>query len=209
MLDDMIPVTYYGGTGGNFLSHFLVSAKIKNKKLIRLDDTGSAHFFGLKDVQFSNKWIDQTDEYIINSLTEQIKKNSVPPYFFPVHLLDADLINKSFKKSIRIVYDVDDAEEIGTIFYKKFYTTPNAQAMGDKVNRYSIQDLILNIKYTQEFFKKEINMPNILFVTWKEYIHGEADDLITKLSSFVNIDSADFSKESLLLWRTATQQCLN
>ena len=41
--EDIIPVTFIGGTGGNFLCHFIVSAKRNIKNIIELSEHGNAH----------------------------------------------------------------------------------------------------------------------------------------------------------------------
>jgi len=218
MNNDIIPITYFPGTGGNFLCHFLISAKLKNKELIKLGDTGNAHFNGLKDIRWSKERLNQTDDFIINFLPNPINKNAyaIPPYFCPVHLFDAKLINESFKRSIRITYDLDDVEDIGIIFFKKFYE-PIINTRSSELDRLvydnsgisTLEEIILDTKRNASCFTREMNMTNILFISWKEYFRGNIEDLITKLSSFTEINSFDFSRESLILWRGKTQHCLN
>jgi hypothetical protein len=209
MYEDIIPITYKPGAGGNFLCHFLISAKLKNKRLIKLNDNGNAHRFGLKDISYSKEWANQNDKFIIDSLPRLIKISSIAPYFFPIHLFDVNLINKSFKKSIRISYDLDDAEEIATIFYKKFIGTTNANDIKKLIGNSTLENEIFYTKNGQQLFKNELDMTNILFVSWKEYIRGNAEDLISKLSEFTNINAIDFHKESLIVWREATLKCLD
>ena len=207
MYSDIIPITYKAGSGGNFLCHFLVSAKIKNKELIKLSPYGHAHH-SLSDLYSSRTWINQTDKFIIDSLSKLIKKQSIAPYFVSAHLTDIDLINLSFNKSIRIVYDIDDAEEIATIFYKKFVGN-NSNNIKQFISESTLENEISYTKNDWQYFNNEINIPNILFVSWKEYFRGDIEDLITKLSLFTDINSANFSRESLILWRTATEKCLD
>jgi len=210
MYDDIIPVTYGCGSGGMFLSHFLIRAKLNNKELVELSSTGNAHNASLKDVTdiAGLEWIENTDENIINLLPHQIKVSAVAPYFVAVHLFDINLINVSFKKSIRIVYDLDDAEDITTIFFNKFHNTDESLHIKNIVGTTSFEYELSCAKTRSDIFRYEENMPNILFVSWKEYFRGDLEEFITKLSNFTGIDAANFSNESLTSWRVLTEKCL-
>jgi hypothetical protein len=52
-------------------------------------------------------------------------------------------------------------------------------------------------------------MPNVLFVSWKELLNGNINDLISKISMFTNINKDKFSTESLIYWRDKTQYCID
>lgn len=203
--EDIIPITYFAGTVGNFLCHLLVSAKLNQQILPPISTTGNAHR-GLKDLSFRYEWNDKDESFIIKSLAStSFNRPDSPPYFIPLHLTNITLINEYFKKSIRITFDLDDTEEITTIFYKKFYlTNDNKQKIKGIEN---IQDLILNARIGQHAFRNT-NQPNVLFISWKEYFKENIEDLILKLSSYTNINADNFSRESIVLWRTATQSCL-
>jgi len=207
MNEDIIPITYFKGSGGHLLCHLLVDAKknypendIKNI----LTDYGQAHlgFFDFKLPQLP--WIN-TDEGKINCVLNTLPKSeSNPPYFFSAHLIDLNLVNSYFKKSIRIIYDLDDAKDLATIFYYKFFNTLQNPFDSTK----TIQDLILESENSQEFWTKEIDMPNVLFVSWKELFKGDIESLITKLSNFTDINNANFSRTSIIYWRELTKKCL-
>ena len=211
MYNDIIPITYGCGSGGMFLSHLLIRAKLNNKELIELSSTGNAHNASLKDVSDTAglKWIENTDENIINLLQYQMKESAIAPYFVAVHLFDINLINVSFKKSIRIVYDLDDAEDITNIFFNKFHSTNESSHIKNIVGATSFEYELSCAKTRSDIFRYEENMPNILFVFWKEYFRGDIEAFITKLSNFTGIDAANFSRESLTIWRTATEKCLD
>jgi hypothetical protein len=122
-------------------------------------------------------------------------------------LVDIDLINSTFKKSIRITYDLDDISDISAAFYGKSRIDVRKTKLSIK-HPANLEVTLLQSKFNEKFKKIE-NMPNVLFVSWKELFKENIDDLITKLSTFTSISYVNFSVESLLQWRTKTQYCLD
>lgn len=202
--EDIIPISYMSGTGGNFLCHFIVSAKENNKERVLLSHFGNAHGHGLKDINANIGTSSATDISTINNILSTIVDPLVKkPYFAPAHLFDINTINKYFKKSIRIIYDTDDIEEIAIIFYGKWIR------QSKEFKTTEIPQLITLIHDNAKFFKKEKDMYNVLFVSWKELFKGNIDELIQKLSTFTHINSDNFNTESLIHWRTKTQYCID
>ena len=199
--EDIIPVTYMGGTGGNFLCHFIVSAKRNIQTIIELSEHGNAHENSIKDIPGSTLGVRQGNktksyEKSLNHLISQ------KPYYTTGHITDLSMINAYFKKSIRITYEYNDMKEIATIFYGKFYH--------DCGKPFEPKILYKNrlVMILSEFTKLE-NMPNILFISWKELFKGNIEELITKISTFTDINPDNFSRESLIHWRTKTQYCID
>lgn len=217
--EDIIPITFMGGTGGHFLCHFIVSAKRNNQDIIKLSEYGNAHWHSLKDFRGPILGVGGKDSIKINQLLEQSKNvdSSIPkPYYTNAHLLDLDLINSNFTKSIRIVYDLDDIDEIATVFYGKFAIDSREHLirlnlLPEQFKNYTPQkeELKLDITSRCPHFSKKENMPNVLFVSWKELFKENINDLINKLSTFTSINPDNFSPDSLVLWRTKTQYCID
>jgi hypothetical protein len=211
--EDIIPVTFMGGTGGNFLCHLIISAKRNIQDIIELSKYGNAHVHSLKDIGGSPYGVVVPDhlkiDYILNkaNLAKVEKPYLEKPYYTPVHLVDIALINSAFKKSIRITYDLDDIPEISAAFYGK----NRVDARKTKLNiNHSVNVAAILPRYTfNEKFKKIENMPNVLFVSWKELFKENIDDLIAKLSTFTSINYVNFSVESVIHWRTKTQYCID
>lgn len=215
MNEDIIPITYMGGTGGNFLCHFIVSAKLNSNHRIPFSNHGNVHAFGMRDLPTLPTSIFDNDQDKINYLFLQLSQDQqkfghrlVKPYIVALHLLDINMINSIFKKSIRITYDLDDINDITNSYYGKFYLDAKDP---------------LTIKYPHSFIKKNIkkeitdlisdfseikNIPNVLFVSWKELVYNNIDTLVIRLSKFTDIDSNSFSKEALTEWRTKTHYCI-
>jgi hypothetical protein len=198
--ETVIPITYAQGTGGNFLCHFLVSAKNNNKSLLKFSTYGNAHT-SLTDfpspVDQSRSDIEKIN--IIHRIGVTLTTGKQPPYFTSIHIFDSDLVNSHFKKSIRITYDLDDINEIGIVSYGKCVNSP-----GVFKDSTTLEELISKVQRDFIYFKPE-NFSNILSISWKELFKENIEDLISKLSLFTSIDNNNFSRESIIQWRAKTQ----
>jgi hypothetical protein len=207
--EDIIPITFYGGTGGNFLCHFIVSAKRNMQDVANFSKYGNAHENCLKDVVVPNFGISQPDSQKINFLLNQAYPYYIveKPYYTSVHIADINLITANFNRSIRITYELSDLEEIVAVFYGKFVTDSHffLTNMKPQTPEHIKQGII---KWQSTFTKIE-NLPNVLFISWKELFKGNIEEFITKLSIFTDIDAENFSTESLIHWRNKTQYCLD
>jgi len=203
--EDIVPITYMSGAGGNFLCNFIVSAKRNIKTVIELSEHGNAHG-GMRDIDPSSRGINWSDkdkiDYLLHQLTNP-NPSIEKPYYVNCHVKDINLISNTFKKSIRIIYDLDDVKEIAVVFYGKWKIDE------DKIKPFSIAKSNIMIRSFQSKFTKLDNMPNVLFISWKELFKGNIEELIIKLSTFTEIDSNNFSCESLMHWRNKTQYCID
>lgn len=208
--EDIIPITFMGGTGGNFLCHFIVSAKRNIKTVLELSEHGNAHQNCLKDTFAPPFGHDIPDNKKINFiLTSPAQIVTEKPYYTSAHLVDINLINANFKRSVRITYELDDIDEISVLYYGKFFVdtrdTMNVINMKSSYIKYAKMGTILQ----QPKFTTIENMSNVLFVSWKELFNGNIEELINKISIFTEIDTNNFSRESLMHWRNKTQYCID
>jgi hypothetical protein len=201
--EDILPVTFIAGTGGNFLCHFIVSAKRNIKDIIKLSEHGNAHLFCSKDILGPVEGLSTPDLVKIEYIFSQLPYiGSIKPYYTSAHLIDINTINYYFSRSIRITYEVDDIPDIATVFYGKFI-------VDEGKTKKSIKNISAEpYQWINKFSFKE-NMPSILFVSWKELLNGNINDLISKISMFTNINKDKFSTESLIYWRNKTQYCID
>jgi hypothetical protein len=207
--EDIIPITFMGGTGGNFLCHFIVSAKRNIKTILELSEHGNAHQNCLKDCFSPPYGIPQPDDEKIKFiLTQPPHCGSEKPYYTSSHITDINLINSNFKRSIRITYDLDDILEISTVFYGKFAVDTYDPIKHNHMKQ-TPEYIKRVVKSWQPKFTKIENMPDVLFISWKELFKGNVEELITKISIFTGIDSTNFSRESLIHWRNKTQYCID
>ncbi len=211
--EDIIPITYFGGTGGYFLCYFIVGAKKNRYDPLPLSKYGNAHR-GVIDLPEGSlelsKIIDKPELDKIKMVLELPRTDdAIKPYYYPVHIFDLALISKYFAKAITIKFDTDDINELSCVYLGKWYI--------DSSTSYTESSDLLQTKLIiKSWFDKQLreypnkkSFQNILYVSWKELFKGNIDDLITKLSTFTDIDAENFSKESLIHWRNKTQYCIN
>ena len=204
--EDIIPITFMGGTGGNFLCHFIVSAKRNSKDVIELSKHGNAHENCLKEAPGPPFGHNQPDtKKIIFILTQPLHSVAEKPYYTSAHITDINLINTYFKKSIRITYEQTDIEEIASVYYGKWYIDGNNVKSFSNTKR----SHKIHIGMFQPTFTKIENMSNVLFISWKELFKGDIEELIRKISIFTDINLDNFSRESIVHWRTKTQYCID
>ena len=204
--EDIIPITFMSGSGGNFLCHFIVSAKRNIHDIIELSTHGNAHAFSLKDLDTFSKGINWPDKDKIDFLLSQSPDTTIKkPYYVSCHIKDVNLIKNTFKKSIRIVYDLDDLEEITTVFYGKWAIDDSQKIRPIYKKEFYMRD----IRKQHQNFNKIADMDGILFISWKELFKENIEEFISKLSIFTGIDKDNFSRESLMHWRNKTQFCIN
>ena len=203
--EDIIPITYASGTGGNFLCHFIVRASRKSNITLKLSNNGNAHR-GLKDIEGSSLGTIKPDiEKIDHLLSTLPNSGSIKPYYTVAHISDIELVNKYFKKSIRITYDVNDVEELSYVFFGKWFVDDSKK---ENVISNTISSSKLHVYRWIGKFNNINDMPNILFVSWKELYKGNIEELIHKISNFTQIDPTSFSADDLMQWRNATYKCI-
>jgi hypothetical protein len=210
--EDIIPISYSGGTGGNFLCHFLIGAKRNIKQLPVLSEYGNAHYDCLKD--FKSVWFTVNGSDLLNikaMLRQPAYTTEEKPYFAAAHLIDANLVNSYFKRSIRITFEIDDINEVSSSFFGKFIKSAEFKIIETTHNlpTTTLTDIIASNVINSTLFVKDESLTNILFISWKELFKGDIEELILKLSLFTNINPDNFSRESIILWREKTQYCLD
>jgi len=208
MNEDIIPITYMSGTGGNFLCHFILSAKNNNKNNITFSKYGNAHH-GLKDGQTPGKTIDSDIDKITNMIN--LCKNKVmfykdkvdKPFYVISHIQNVKLLGEHFSRFIRITYELDDTEELAKVFLAKAIVDDLNPAV--KVKTFMIPQLINMLKEQLAYFAYQEGYDSSLFVSWKNIYHDDPSILIYKLHKFTNIPIENFSVDLLYQWRTLTK----
>jgi hypothetical protein len=216
LTEDIIPIAYMGGTGGRFLCHFIVSAKQKNKEILKLSTHGNAHEYGLRDISPTPYKVTVADIDKINFILNQTPiDGSIKPYYTASHMWDLKLATSYFKKIIKITYKLENTVELSKIMFGKWHvdTTTKNQYLSSIQSKLTTP--LLKPKFLENQLKlyvnkfKEEDISNVLFISWEELFKGNINDLLTKLSTFTNIDINNFSKESILHWRIRTQYCID
>lgn len=206
--NDIIPIRYMSGTGGQFLSNFITAAKNKNFEHIVLSEHGNAHTNNLLDFLFNEKigFSPQEDDSIkiksLLSITKHDKSN--PPYYPAMHIRDIGILTEMFTKNISIWYEDNDVNDIAIAFYGKYYMD---QEQSSIITVHDYVTIKLTIQQRLSVFKEHASN-SVLNLSWKEMLHNDPSHMINKISSFTAIPKENFNIDNLLKWRHATIHCL-
>ena len=202
-ISNIIPVTFRGGTGGNFLAWFLNLANENNHMLMNLSSNGNAHSNPYAYLSNRNRI------YINDSLKiEDLKRLHPFPekiWHVGVHIKDIDFLSETFEKNIRITYEENDIPDIASVVIGKVY----------KDHR-GLDDTYINVyRKTEEqhlislcSYFSDTKLSNVCYVTWKNLLYDPTETLKQKLGIFLNIPMQNFSEENLQNWRKKTLECI-
>jgi hypothetical protein len=212
MNEDIVPIAFMGGSGGNFLCHFIISAKRKDKTLPNLSLHGNVHDNNYKDLDGPALGHTHPDSEKIKFLLSQEISDNVkmtpPPYYTVVHFTETKYLATNFKKAVRIIFDKDDIDDIAINFVTKYQVDTLGEPYDitrlDSLRTFKKKSIV---KWHNYFLKEDY--PNVLFISWKELFLGNIDELINKISEYTGIESEYFLKDSLIMWRIKTQQGLD
>lgn len=201
---EIIPITFIHGTGGNFLCSFIVAAKNNNQSTFVLSRYGNMHENALKDIPTQPHAIEHLDTSKIHDIfsINTVKLNT--PYYTASHIVDLQLIQNYFNKSIRIIYKDTDIDEINHAYMGKFWLDQKNYKK-DISMLYRINANTLN-KYQSKFNKQSID--NVLFISWENLYHNDPNFLIENISKFTGINESNFNINNLHLWREKTAFCI-
>ena len=208
MNEDIIPITYMSGTGGNFLCHFILSAKKNNKNNITFSKYGNAHH-GLKDGQPPGTIIDSDVDkikHILDVCRNKINfyKNKVDkPFYVISHIRDIKLLSTYFSRFIRITYELDDVDELAKVFLAKAIIDVVKSEV--KIKTHMVPQIKNLLKEQAEYFTFNDGYDSSLFVSWKNIYKDDPSILIDKLHKFTEIPKENFSVDLLNQWRTPTK----
>lgn len=202
MKNEIIPIIYFNGSGGNFLAHWSNLAKYNKKDLLQLSNNGNAHN-NVNDVFFN----DYTLHDPLIKVSEKVEifknpcfvKNTISPYFFAFHTIDIDDLNKIFKKIIIIDHEENDILFLGSMFCSKYFK--DVLKKDDEFIKESYKNVCTWLSWTSQFLKKYKDVENILYLTVKDMLYNDATTLINKLSAFTKIPTENFSLDNLIIWR--------
>jgi len=205
MNEDIIPIAYMSGTGGNFLCHLIVSAKRNSKELLKLSEYGNAHG-GLKDIHSPFLGPDAPDMEKVNHILSKTNTTTTSkPYYTALHINDTQLLGMYFKRFIRITYELDDVDELAKVFLGKHgIDCFNIKPTPTQLKFYFNKDKTTILKMFN-YFNYSKKFPNSLFISWKKLYHGDPSFLIHTLHRFTEIPIENFDIDSLLHWRDVTK----
>lgn len=235
--NDVVPILFLSGTGGNFLSYYLRQAKIAdttNSLTARPNFTkhGSAH----KMKRYYSPCTDPIKcniEHHLNFIKEaSVNPEEGLPFFFSIESPpSAKEMSKNFNKFVYIGYDEDDIDQISRVFFVKrcidgvyfkdsegnFVSSDGELTWNTDISKqYSAPEELFELfdsfaKYNVDTFKESQTLNNNggLNISWKEYTAGDIDQFINKLSTFTGYRESSFDQEALVEWRKLTFDCIS
>jgi len=198
---EIVPVTYLGGTGGNFLSWFISLAQRNDNTIMQFSEHGNAHASPYACHGDNNRQA-VDDNIKIHDLLEQGPRRFPNTVWYPnVHLKNLSLAANQFERAIRITLDEDDCDTLISIMTGKVRLDLNILKLEDiDKNHFNRKQTLLDWlpMYQVEPFD------NVLFVPFKDMMYNSADVLVNKLAEFTSIPAEHFNKSNLLAWRMKT-----
>ena len=208
MIYNVIPVNYFGGLGGQFLSSFLFSARTKDYDNWNFSENGQCHGSSQdRSLELINRpgiIDDPTGDINLNLLIEYAKTVPNDIIYYPQsHLANPDKVLEYFNKQIKIYCDPEQFDEIIGVIMSKL-PVHFAHVIKHKTSRAWIQRkqlMQLHHRLTSNCPDLETRMLNI---SWNEMVYLDPDILVSKLSKFTLILKEDFDTKRFSEWRTLT-----
>lgn len=209
----MIPITFAGGTGGQFLSYLLESAKIRDLSPIddKLSEHGNSHRLRSMHMAVAPYPAKLTYNDLLSVWHLPPENERIYPYYCGTHISEIDDVLSYFDKIIRVTYDLDDIDDLVPIFVAKRLLDDNIIPKDDidKIKQGIATHRHFLTTQQQFFVDRPDLVPKVLCVSWKEILKYDALILIKKLSDFTEMPIEDFNYDALIAWRNATIKCMN
>jgi len=208
LITHIMPVTFFGGTGGHLVRSLLISAKTGYEGLWEFSPYGNAHWAPAE--QYNGSFniphgvsvdISQIMSMIHNT---KIYFNPLETYYEQFHLVSIRDLMSHFAKAIRICYDYKDVKEISLAMLAKSgidggrIKNPEDQA---ELRKFFMARQVLGIKHCKDFqiFTQD---NRVCCITWNMLLTGAPEQLFDQLSEFTRLEK--FSLDNLLQWRELT-----
>ncbi len=220
--NDVIPVRYFGATGGQFLTSWLTQAKLGKTKDLPLSKHGNSHD-GFREYQFIERALEHPKEqynlrimdgHRIEYWWRKEKITTVTPYFIASEVADLPSLLAQYPRVVNITFDLDDIEAMARIWIAKWAVDENRSArllMGnyDEVKNNAAYIWEKRCEYTQnahQYFDTANPDSRALSISWKQLYQGTDDtDLIQRLSDYTGVAKENFQTKDLVRWRTLSQ----
>lgn len=206
LITHLMPITYFGGTGGHLIRSLLIASKVGYEPLWKLSPHGHAHKGPTEE--YNRSFMEPTDLRIsINDILTQLKnskftfnKNEV--YYHQFHFLDLDELMKHFAKSIRICYDYKDVKEVSLSMLAKYGVDGRNLKNPDQemLRKYFLERQMGAIEKCKRFQMVDNN--NVLCIKWNTLVREDPEVLFKELSNFTGLEK--FSLSNLMRWRELT-----
>jgi hypothetical protein len=213
LITHIMPVTFFGGTGGHLLRSLLIDSKIGSQTPWRFSPYGNAH--NAPTEQYTDSF--RTSHGLYTDISEIMSAindskgyfNPLETYYEQFHIVNLRDVMSNFYKSIRICYNVKNIREISLTYLAKsgidggnIIDCNNVE----ELRNYCLRRHILGVKYHNDFQIVEQG-DRILCVTWDEILKENPNQLFDKLTVFTGLEK--FSLDKLLLWRELTLKAIS
>lgn len=219
---DIVVISYFGATGGNFVQAYLNDAKNNKHIPISYSTYGNAHQYknDLPVGMFHMK-TPSDEEKVKTILSTDPIINTVPPYFVRAHIADINYLSTVFEKNIRITYDINEMDTlfyigIGKIFNDMNLYTSDEGNFYKKINIPYLQNLMnekrqlhnKGIEFYSNFFIND-GHSTVLYLPFNELLNACEVQVTKKLSDYTNVPYDNFNIDNLRKWRELTNFCIN
>jgi hypothetical protein len=206
LITHLVPITYFGGTGGHLIRSLLIASKVGYNALWKFSPHGHAHKGPTEE--YNRSFMEPTDLRIsIDDVLSQLKNskfeyNKDEVYYHQFHLLDIDELMKYFAKSIRVCYEYKDVKEVSLAMMAKYgvdgrnLKNPNQEIL----RKYFLERQMGAIEKCKRF--QPVDNQNVLSIKWNTILREDPDVLFSQLSAFTGLEQ--FSLNNLLHWRELT-----
>jgi len=208
LITNIVPITYFGGTGGHFLRSLIIAAKVEYEPIWEFSPYGNAHWA-------PTEWYNDTFKaphdlrISVNDILTQIKNSKIycDPlefYYHQFHVVDLKELMKHFSRSIRICYEYKDIKDISLAMLAKTGIDGNEVQNPDDINemrKYFMTRQVLGIKHCKDFQRVNHN-DKVYSVGWSMLIRDNPEMLFEGLFSFTGFEK--FSLDNLMHWRELT-----
>jgi len=211
LITHIVPITYFGGSGGHLLRSLLIAAKLKNQTVWNFSPNGNAH---KAPKEKFNRPLSSVHgmSLTIEEILKLVKDTDVfqeldKTYYHQFHFVDLDQLMKHFTRSIRICYSGKDIREIGLVMTAKHGIDGgdiNSNNLAE-LKKYFAGRIFAGHTHCNQF--QSVNADNVLCVEWNMLLRGDVDQLFDQLHNFTGLEN--FSLDNLLTWRELTLKSIS
>ena len=218
MIYNIIPVNYFSGLGGQFLSSFLHAARENISNTFIFSKDGNSHDSDKDWGPPYHMGQDLTGVKNIDVLTEYSKTISANKIEYPHgHFGDPDLLMQHVHKQIKIYYEYEQINEITGVFMLKHPSTSDLfQDLTDSeiIEKYKNHHVVRFSHWHKTKFARLCNNcpdlePRMLNISWNDMLYNDPELLISKLHQFTEIPEENFNREKFNEWRMLTHNTVN
>lgn len=214
---DFIVIRRKPGAGGDFLRLWLTQAKLNQNNTIALTEAGQANFVlndFFIDLEYKNvtpKPGDSHKVYLSHLGRYAAKEGSVAPWFAQDanHTLEECL--EYAERAITLTYTLDDVDNLVKLYINKPLKADTEYESLTATEIESIKNVsIKQLRNAQPMWRPDLpETDKNINISFQDWLSGDIDTIVNKLSAFTGIPEANFVKDDLANWRTMTQNTLD